>query len=92
MDKDLGYQELTILAKQLENRAKYFSSEADESQAKGMSPYLASQRNSLEQARFTLVTQRNDFVAFAKERLAEVDKETTVRLLQVYGEFGVKER
>ena len=82
MEKDLGYQELLLLAKRLELRANTFSEEADESQAKGMAPYLTSQQNSLEQARFSLESQQNDFYALAKEMIEKTDKETTIRLLQ----------
>ena len=91
MDKDLGYQEMLDLARHLQTRANTFAAEADESQAKGMASYLASQENSIEQARFAFETYENDFLKLAKECIAQTDKETAIALLEVYGKYGVKE-
>ncbi|MCR5348241.1 MAG: hypothetical protein K6E59_01370 [Bacilli bacterium] len=91
MEKDLGYQEMLDLAQQLETRVNTFALDADDSQAKGMASYLASQENSIEQARFVLETYENDFLKLAKECIAHADKETAIALLEAYGKYGVKE-
>ncbi|MBE6127543.1 MAG: hypothetical protein E7182_06175 [Erysipelotrichaceae bacterium] len=91
MDKDLGYQELLILAKRLEARAAEFSADADESQEEGMNAYAISQENSIEQARFVTENYQNEFLTVAKACIENADNQSTLRLLRAYGEYGLKE-
>ena len=91
MEKDLGFEELSILSSRLQARAESFAVDADESQSEGMKPYLVSQENSLEQARFALEQYRNEFLKTAKACIQNADNKSTVRLLHAYGEFGLKE-
>ena len=91
MEKDLGYQDIVLLAHRLQERGNAFCAEADKSQAEGLSSYLSAQANSLEQARFAYESNLNDFLAIAKECIATADKKASLRLLEAYGKFGVKE-
>ena len=91
MEKDLGYQELLVLAQRLEARANDYATQADASQAEGMASYVASQENALEQARFAYETNYNEFLEVAKAYVAQADHNAVLRLLRAYGEFGVKE-
>ena len=91
MEKDLGYNELLLLAKRLESRANTFAAEADEYQAKGMEVYIASQESSIQQAEETLTRLEQEYLVIGKKRIAKVDKDTSAALLHVYGEYGLKE-
>ena len=91
MEKDLGYQEMVVLAKRLEERGTSFAADADKSQQDGMSAYLIAQENALQQARFAAEQHRNEFLTVAKACIANTDKNATLRLLRAYGEFGLKE-
>lgn len=91
MEKDLGYQELLVLAKRLEARAGTFAADADDSQNEGMKSYATAQENSIEQARFTAEKYQNEFLATAKACIENADSQSTLRLLRAYGEFGLKE-
>ncbi len=91
MEKDLGYQELLLLANQLQNRANLLAKDADDAQAEGVESYLVSQSNSLEQARFAYETAHNEFILSAKEILKAADDRAAEAILTAYGKYGIKE-
>ena len=96
MEKDLGYQELLLLANRLQDRVNALAKEADEAQAEGILAYTIAQSNSLEQARFAYETAHNDLIVgakeiLAKEILAATDGKAAEEVLNAYGKYGIKE-
>ena len=91
MEKDLGYQELLLLANRLQDRVNALAKEADEAQAEGILAYTIAQSNSLEQARFAYETAHNDLIVGAKEILTATDGKAAEEVLNAYGKFGIKE-
>ena len=91
MEKDLGYQDILVMARRLEDRANVFAAEADASQAKGLTEYALSQAASLAAAQATLDTNRQEFLRLSEECLATADETASLRLLEAYGRYGVKE-
>ena len=91
MEKDLGYQELLLLANRLQDRVNALAKEADEAQAEGILAYTIAQSNSLEQARFAYETAHNDLIVGAKEILAATDGKAAEEVLNAYGKYGIKE-
>ena len=91
MEKDLGYEELRLLAKQLEDRANLLAKDVDDAQAEGIDSYLIAQSNSLEQARFAYENAHNELILAAKEILKATDEKAAQGLLTAYGKYGIKE-
>ena len=91
MDRDLGYEELLALAQELNEKADSFATEADQSQADGMSSYLQAQENSLEQARFLADSAHNELIEATQIAVKNADHRAVVELLETYGRFGIKE-
>ncbi len=91
MEKDLGYQELLLLANRLQDRCKLLTKDVDEAQAEGVGSYTIAQSNALEQARFAYETAHNDLIAAAKEILKASDEKAAAAVLTAYGKYGIKE-
>ncbi len=91
MDKDLGYEELRLLAKQLQDRIVVLAKDADDAQSEGIDSYVVSQANSLEQARFAYENAHNDLIVAANEILKASDEKAAQSLLIAYGKYGIKE-
>ncbi len=91
MEKDLGYEELRLLAKQLQDRVNLLAKDADDAQSEGIDSYLIAQANSLEQARFAYENAHNDLIVAAREILKASDEKAAQSLLNAYGKFGLKE-
>ena len=91
MEKDLGYQELLLLAQRLEKRVNLLAQDADEAQSEGIASYVIAQNNSLEQARFAYENAHNELIAAAKDILKASDEKAAQGVLTAYGKFGIKE-
>lgn len=91
MEKDLGYEELRLLAKKLQDRVNLLVKDADDAQSDGIDSYIVSQSNSLEQARFAYENAHNDLIVAAKEILKASDEKAAQAVLNAYGKFGLKE-
>ena len=91
MEKDLGYQELLLLANRLQNRCNELAKEADQAQSEGVDAYLISQANSLEQARFAYENAHNDLILAAQQILKSCDQKAAEAILTAYGKYGIKE-
>ena len=91
MEKDLGYEELRLLAKQLQDRINLLAKDADDAQSEGIDSYIIAQSNSLEQARFAYENAHNDLILAARELLKASDEKAAQSVLTAYGKFGLKE-
>ena len=91
MEKDLGYQELLLLANRLQDRINALAKDADDAQAEGIASYTTAQRNAIEQARFAYENAHNDLIVGAKEILEAADGRASEDVLNAYGKYGIKE-
>ena len=91
MEKDLGYQELLLLANRLQDRCNALAKEVDDAQAEGVDAYLIAQANSLEQARFAYENAHNDLILGAQQILRACDEKAAEGILTAYGKYGIQE-
>lgn len=91
MENKFGYEETKALANRLDERAKSFVSEADETQSEGMKPYAESQEASLQKADELLAKFKAELTEVAKKALSKADDDANASLLCAYGAYGLKE-
>lgn len=85
------YEELVASADAYDVRLKALTDEMDRIQSSGIDTYAASQENALGQAKAASDRYNEEFVATAKEALATADAKTSIRLMEAYGAYGVRE-
>ena len=91
MKHEFGYEETKALATRLDERAKAFVADADETQSEGMKPYVQSQEASLQQAEGLCEKFKGDLTDLAKKAIGKADDDANVALIRAYGAYGLKE-
>ena len=90
MDKPSNFQELDDFALCLQKQALDLVEKADQSQAEGISKYVESQQNALDQANASLKQCRDELRSASSAAIQNVDKEASVRLANLYGAIGLE--
>lgn len=91
MKNEFGYEETKALASRLDERAKSFVSEADDTQSEGMKPYVESQEASLQKAGALCERFKGELTNTAKRVISKADDDACAVLLRAYGAYGLKE-
>ena len=91
MENKFGYEETNALAARLDERAKAFVSDADDTQSEGMKPYVESQNASLKQAEEFCARFKEDLTQISQKVIGRADEQANESLLNAYGAYGLKE-